>query len=146
MGDEEIADSLENGRIDIGLSGRNIESNWISSRRLYSEKICLISTDKIDLGNLEKYTWIGVSKTDYLKRLTKNKKPARLIQAGSLDLLFKFVKAGHGIAAVSQELISPTEKFRVTPTHLTGEAIYLNIPAYICFSKHSSMAHAKPSA
>jgi DNA-binding transcriptional LysR family regulator len=83
MGNDAIEKALVAGEIDMGLSSRKIESEWVSSRKLYSEKVFIISKEEIDPSRLEKYCWIGVAKTEYLKRLSKNKTPIRMIQAGS---------------------------------------------------------------
>lgn len=121
--------------IDIGFSAKKIESEWISSRKLSSEKIFLISKDKIDPTRLEKYCWIGVAKTEYLQRLTKHKRSNRIIQAESLNLLLKLVQSGLGIAAVAENLI-PDNGVKSYPTNLIGEAIYLNLPTYQQLPKH----------
>jgi DNA-binding transcriptional LysR family regulator len=129
MSNDEIQTALEKNEIDIGLSSFRIESEWISSRKLYSEKISIISKDKIEMNRLDSYCWIGVKKAVYLHRLAKNKEPVRMIQAGSVELLMNLVRAGHGIAAVTESMIPP-KGFAVTPTHLSSEAIYLNLPNY----------------
>lgn len=130
MGNEEVRLALEDGSIDIGLSSDFIESEWISSRKLYTEKIYLISKNKISIEKLTSYPWIGVHKTNYLHRLAKNKPSQRVIQAGSVELLLNLVKAGHGIAAITEQLIPPSKDFIKTPTSITGEAIYLHLPSY----------------
>ncbi len=129
MGNDAVEEALTRGEIDIGLSSRKIESEWVSSRKLYSEKVYIISKDEIDLTRLEKYCWIGISKTEYLKRLTKDKAPHRIIQAGSLDLVLKLVQAGHGIAAVVESSV-PEKGVKSYLTQLASEAVYLNLPAY----------------
>ncbi len=135
MSNEVICRSLERGEIDIGLSSCWIESEWVTSRRLYSEKIFLISKEPILPNKLESYCWIGVNKAAYLHKLAKNKMPERSIQTGSINLLLDLVRAGKGIAAVAESLI-PLKGFIKTPTALSGESIYLNLPSYRKLPSH----------
>jgi DNA-binding transcriptional LysR family regulator len=129
MNNDSIEKALADGEIDIGLSSVKIESEWVSSRKLYTERVYIVSKTDIDVKQIEKYTWIGVARAEYLKRLAKDKEPARIIQAGSLDLLFRLVKSGHGIAAVAESLI-PEKGVKSYLTKLANEAIYLNLPTY----------------
>lgn len=129
MSGDEVETALTSGHIDIGFSTRKIESERISSRKLYSEKIYVISKDLVDMERLENYCWIGIFKADYLSRLAKRKKPKQFIQAGSLELLLKMVRSGHGIAALAENLI-PSTGFKLNQTRLAEEAVYMNLPAY----------------
>lgn len=135
MSSDRIQTALEKREIDLGLSTLKIESEFITSRKVYSEKISIVSNHSVDMKNLEKYRWIGVSKSEYAKRLLKNKKPQGVIQAGSFELLFKLVKAGLGIAAVPNNLIFDN-RLIVTPTSLVGDLMYLNLPSYKKLPEH----------
>lgn len=129
MSNDVIEEALVKREIDIGLSSRRIDSEWISSRKLYTEKIYIISKNEVDLTRLETYCWIGVTKAEYLKRLAKGKMAHRMIQAGSLELLFKLVHSGQGIAAVADSLV-PEKGVKSYLTNLSSEAVYLNLPNY----------------
>jgi DNA-binding transcriptional LysR family regulator len=137
LGNDQVKLALENHELDIGLSSAKIESEWISSRKLFSEKIVIISRHAINLHKIEDYRWIGVGKADYLHRAFKKNKPKRILQAGTLDLLFRLVANGDGIAAVPDSLLGD-RKFTVTQLPLHGEAVYLNLPNYNQQPKHIS--------
>lgn len=129
LSNEEIVAGLERNEIDIGLSSKKIESEWIHSKKLYTEKIYIISKDEIDMEKIENYVWIGVNQCSYLFKLARGKHPSRQVYAGSVDLLIKLVKAGQGIAAVTDKLI-PERGVNSYATSLVNESIYLNRSNY----------------
>jgi DNA-binding transcriptional LysR family regulator len=129
LSNEQIKAALENKEIDMGLSSQKIESEWVSSRKLFPEKIVLVSAHKIDLKKIESYCWIGVRQSAYLQKAFPKKKPKTSIQAGSIDLVLRLVAAEKGIAALPESVVS-NRKLATTPLPITGEAIYLNLLNY----------------
>lgn len=126
---EEVTSGIEKNEIDIGLSSKKLDSEWIHSKKLYVEKIFIISKDKVDLDKIENHNWIGINQCAYLTKLSIGKSSDRQIYAGSVDLVLKLVKAGHGIAALTDKLI-PKDEIKSYPTSLVSEAIYLNWSKY----------------
>jgi DNA-binding transcriptional LysR family regulator len=127
-----ITKMLEKGELDIGIYNKNIQTDLLTSRKIYSEQPVLISHSPINLKEISNHKWIIVEEKDYIinyaykKRI---KKSTSLIKVNSPQAQLKLVKSGLGIAIVSSSLVTKDSKLYQKPiTHFSKEFIYLVTP------------------
>jgi DNA-binding transcriptional LysR family regulator len=130
MNDEAIAKSLENNQIDIGFTAREIHTGTLTSRKLFEERFCLVSREKVDLKRLHEYTWISSERAYYLNKLSK-RLPARHLKVGSTDAIQKLVAAGLGIAILPEHVVHKDLGLRMERgISIPRGAVYLSMPAF----------------
>lgn len=131
-----ITKMLEDGTIDIALNSKNIQTENLTSLKLFQEKMVLISKNKISLKELHKYRWIVCDPNDYLIHYCKKKSP-RLIQVTSTTAVMRLVEKGVGISIVPLHLIVDKKKFQAYPIdRFKNEFIYLTTFNYKIIPEH----------
>jgi DNA-binding transcriptional LysR family regulator len=122
----ELIDLLKKGMLDLIFTPDNIQTDLISSLKMFDEKQVLISKDPVELDELEHQRWITYGEEDLLFRLSK-KQPKRYIKLNSLTSIVQLVKEGLGVAAVPEHILEPGDSLNVksipghetTPIYLT---------------------------
>ena len=95
---------IENGTFDIIFGTDNIQSELVSSLRLFEEKLVLISKKSVNLKKLSEYPWIVFSSNDHLFKLSKARSK-NIITINSFSAIISLVKADAGIAIVPAHLL-----------------------------------------
>ena len=111
----ELEEGLTHGELDIIFTPKNIQSDIITSRRLFDEKLRLISRDDIDLKKLNDYRWVIYNNEDMLLRLGK-KKSKEIIEVNSTSAKLHLVEKGIGIAVLPKHLLKNKHQLKVYET------------------------------
>lgn len=122
----ELINSLKKGQLDLIFTPDNIQTELISSLKIFDERQVLISQKPVDLNHLDSYRWITYGPEDLLFRLSK-KKPTHYVSLNSLTSIVQLVKEGLGIAAVPDHILEKDDNLHVisipghetTPMYLT---------------------------
>lgn len=96
---ENLKEKLHNGKYDIIFTAENIQSELVSSLKLFDEKMVLVSKNEINPKNAFDYPWIVYSEQDHLFNLFK-KRSQKIIVVNSITTIQKLVRKGVGIAIV----------------------------------------------
>jgi DNA-binding transcriptional LysR family regulator len=104
-----LKQSLLDGKADIIFTTENIQSDLITSLRLFEEKLVLISKTEIDPKKVENYPWITYNESDFFFDLYK-KHSEQIITVSSITSIIKLVKEGVGIAIVPEHTLKKDEK------------------------------------
>ncbi len=127
---------IEEGKIDLALNTKNIQTELLTSRKLFQEKIVLISKEQINLGKLHEYRWVICESHDYIVKFSK-KKSQKLIQVNSPTAQIRFVEKGMGISMVPSHLITNKSKLHIYPIEkYKNEFIYLTTLNYRIIPEH----------
>ena len=111
----ELEEGLTHGELDIIFTPKNIQSDVVTSRRLFDEKLRLISRDDIDLKNLSDCRWIIYNSEDMLLRLSK-KRSKEIIEVNSTSAKLHLVEKGIGIAVLPEHLLKTEHQLKVYKT------------------------------
>jgi DNA-binding transcriptional LysR family regulator len=101
---ERLKDKLHNGKYDIIFTTENIQSELVSSLKLFDEKMILVSKNEINPKEASEYPWIVYSEQDHLFELFK-KRSNKTIVVNSVTTILKLVRKGVGIAIVPDHTI-----------------------------------------
>lgn len=101
---ELLKQKLHSGQYDLILSTENIQSDLVSSLKLFEEKMVLVSKNDIDLKDADTYPWIVYSDQDHLFQLYK-KRSKKIIVVNSITTILKLVKKGLGVAIVPEHTV-----------------------------------------
>lgn len=101
---ENLREKLHNGRYDVIFTTENIQSELVSSLKLFEEKMVLVSKGEINPKEAQEYTWIVYSEQDHLFQLFK-KRSNKIIVVNSITTILKLIKKGVGIAIVPEHTL-----------------------------------------
>jgi DNA-binding transcriptional LysR family regulator len=96
---ENLKEKLHSGKYDLIFTTENIQSEIVSSLKLFEEKMVLVSKAEINPKEAFDYTWIVYSEQDHLFQLFK-KRSQKIIVVNSITTIQKLVKKGVGVAIV----------------------------------------------
>ncbi|MBT6325645.1 MAG: LysR family transcriptional regulator [Bdellovibrionales bacterium] len=100
----ELRNLIEEGKLDLIFSTENIQSEIISSLKLFDETLILISKDDIDINDLTSHRWIVYGPADHLYSVSE-KNHSSFIEVESITTIVNLVKQGIGIAVVPDHAI-----------------------------------------
>ncbi len=104
----ELRSGVENGKFDIIFSTENIQSELVSSLKLFEEKLVLICKKEINRKKLQDYRWIVFSENDYLYKISKIRSE-QIVTIDSFESIIELVKKDIGIAIVPDHLVKVTD-------------------------------------
>lgn len=96
---DKLKEKLHNGKYDLIFTTENIQSELVSSLKLFEEKMVLVSKAEINPKEAWQYSWIVYSEHDHLFQLFK-KRSQKIIVVNSITTILKLVKKGVGISIV----------------------------------------------
>jgi len=105
---DELKLGIVEGKFDVVFSTENIQSDIISSKKLFDEKLVLISKKEVNLKKLEAEKWIVYNRYDNIYKLCK-KTPANTITVESIPSIVTLVKQGVGVAVVPDHTLKKNE-------------------------------------
>lgn len=100
----ELVKSIEAGELDIIFTTQNIQSDLVSSLKIFDEHLVLISKNKIDLNKLEKERWIVFSEGDNIFKISKTHSKS-IVSVESITGILNLVEHGVGIAVVPDHVL-----------------------------------------
>lgn len=109
---ENLKDKLHNGKYDLIFTTENIQSELVSSLKLFDEKMVLVSKNEINPKEADHYPWIVYSEQDHLFQLYK-KRSQKIIVVNSITTIQKLVNKGVGIAIVPDHTLDKNSSLKV---------------------------------
>jgi DNA-binding transcriptional LysR family regulator len=101
---DKLKEKLHNGRYDIIFTTENIQSELVSSLKLFEEKMVMVSKQDINPKEAWNNNWIVYSENDHLFQLFK-KRSQKIIVVNSITTILKLVKKGVGIAIIPEHTL-----------------------------------------
>ncbi|MDO9180991.1 MAG: LysR family transcriptional regulator [Bacteriovorax sp.] len=108
----ELKNGIEEGRYDVIFGTENIQSELVTSLKLFEEKLVLIGKGEINRKKLHEHRWIVFSNSDHLFKLSKNKSES-IVMVNSFSSIISLVKNDVGIAIVPDHLIHKDDQLKV---------------------------------
>jgi DNA-binding transcriptional LysR family regulator len=106
---EMLKEKLQSGKYDLIFTTENIQSEIVSSLKLFEEKMVLVSKNELSPKDASLHPWIVYSEHDHLFQLFK-KRSQKIIVVNSITTILKLVKKGVGIAIVPDHTVEPEMK------------------------------------
>lgn len=126
----ELKNGIEEGRFDVIFGTENIQSELVTSLKLFEEKLVLIGSVDVNKKKLHEYRWVVFSNSDNLFKISKNKSES-IVMVDSLDSIITLVKQNVGIAIVPDHLIKKEDQLKVHEVaSLPSSQIYLSTLNY----------------
>ncbi len=121
---------IENQKFDIVFGTENIQSELLTSLKLFEERLVLISKKEINRKRLQDYRWIVYSGHDHLFKLSKEK-PESILKVDSMSTIIQLVKNDLGIAIVPDHLLNKEDNLKTYDlTTVKPSAIYMTTLNY----------------
>ena len=98
---------------DAIFSTSSVQSELISSLKLFDERLVLISKGEVNRKKLHDYPWIVFSEGDNLFRLSK-KRSQSILKVESMDTILNMVKNNVGLAVVPDHVLPKQHTFSVS--------------------------------
>lgn len=108
----ELLKGIEDGNFDAIFATENIQSELVSSLKLFDENFVLISKSEVNKKKLEDYRWIVFSEGDNLYRLSKSRSE-KIIVVDSISTIINLVKNDVGIAVVPDHVLKKSDNLIV---------------------------------
>lgn len=125
-----LKQGIEEGKFDIIFCTENIQSEIVTSLKLFEEKLVLIGKAEINKKKLHEHRWIVFSENDHLLKLSKIKSE-NLIMVDSFSTIISLVKEDIGIAVVPDHLINKEDQLKITEFQgLPSSQIYMSTLNY----------------
>ncbi len=108
-----LRQGIEAGEFDCIFSTDNIQSELLTSLKIFDETNVLISKEEINLKQLTDYRWITYVEVDHIHKLCKGPHN-KIISVNSLTSIVNLVRSGVGIAVVPDHVLKKNERLFVT--------------------------------
>jgi DNA-binding transcriptional LysR family regulator len=103
---------LIDGKLDLIFTTENIQSDLVTSLRLFEEKLVIISKKEIDIKKIDQYPWITYSESDFFFDLYK-KHSKQIVTVHSMTSIIKLVKEGVGVAIVPSHMLRKEDRLKL---------------------------------
>ena len=103
---------IEEGHFDVIFGTENIQSELVTSLKLFEEKLVLIGRGEINRKKLHEHRWIVFSNNDHLFKISKHKSES-IIMVNSFSSIISLVKQDVGIAIVPDHLIKKDDQLKI---------------------------------
>ena len=107
----ELKSGIEEGKFDIIFGTEDIQSDLVTSLKIFNEKIVLISKNEINRKKLHEEGWIVFSTNDHLYKLSKQRSES-IVMVDSFTSIISLVKNGIGVAIVPDHLITKDDQIK----------------------------------
>jgi DNA-binding transcriptional LysR family regulator len=126
----ELKSGIEEGRFDIIFGTDNIQSELVTSLKLFEEKLVLIGKTEVNRKKLHEHRWVVFSNNDHLFKISKNKSDS-IVMVDSFASIISLVKNDVGIAIVPDHLLKKEDLLKVQEiAGLPWSQIYLSTLNY----------------
>ncbi|MBC7427078.1 MAG: LysR family transcriptional regulator [Bacteriovorax sp.] len=126
----ELKSGIEDSKFDVIFGVENIQSELVTSLKLFEEKLVLISKSELNRKKLNENRWVVFSNNDHLFKLSKTKSES-IIMVDSFTSIISLVKNDVGIAIVPDHLIKKEDKLEVQEVPgLPSSQIYMSTLNY----------------
>jgi DNA-binding transcriptional LysR family regulator len=107
-----LRSGIEEGRFDVIFGTDNIQSELVTSLKLFEEKLVLIGKGEINKKKLHDHRWIVFSPNDNLYKISKNRSES-IIMVDAFETIISLVKNDLGIAIVPDHLIKKEDNLKI---------------------------------
>ncbi len=126
----ELKSGIEESKFDVIFGVENIQSELVTSLKLFEEKLVLISKSELNRKKLNENRWIVFSNNDHLFKLSKVKSDS-IVMVDSFSSIISLVKNDMGIAVVPDHLIRKDDNLKVQEVPgLPSSQIYMSTLNY----------------
>jgi DNA-binding transcriptional LysR family regulator len=126
----ELKNGIEEGRYDVIFGTDNIQSELVTSLKLFEEKLVLIGYSEVNRKKLHEHRWVVFSNSDHLFKISKNKSES-IVMVDSFSSIISLVKNDVGIAIVPDHLIRKDDHLKIQEIPgLPSSQIYLSTLNY----------------
>ncbi|MBY0414769.1 MAG: LysR family transcriptional regulator, partial [Bdellovibrionales bacterium] len=108
----ELRLGIEESKFDIIFGVENIQSELVTSLKLFEEKLVLISKNELNRKKLNENRWVVFSNNDHLFKMSKIKSESIII-VDSFSAIISLVKNDVGIAVVPDHLIKKEDQLKI---------------------------------
>ncbi|MEK6626952.1 MAG: LysR family transcriptional regulator [Bdellovibrionota bacterium] len=122
---EDLLDGIEHGHYDLIFSTTFVQSELLSSLKLFEETFVLIAKAPVPRKEMAEYPWIVYSNSDHIFKISKEQSNTVVI-VESITAIINLVKAGAGVAIVPDHSLRPGHKlFTAELPELKNPGIYM---------------------
>lgn len=132
-----LRQDIEQGLFDVIFTTDNIQSEIVSSRQLFEERMVLISKKEVNKKKLHEKRWIVYGDGDFMFKLSETKSPC-ILTVDSITTIVNLVKQDVGVAVVPDHMVKKGDNLIVTelPEFKTSNIYmatlnYKTLPRYI---------------
>lgn len=126
----ELKAGIEDSKFDLIFGVENIQSELVTSLKLFEEKLVLISKNELNRKKLNENRWVVFSNNDNLFKISKIKSES-IIMVDSFTSIISLVKNDVGIAIVPDHLIKKEDKLEIQEVPgLPSSQIYMSTLNY----------------
>lgn len=126
----ELRSGIEESKFDVIFGTENIQSELVTSLKLFEEKLVLISKNEVNRKKLSDHRWVVFSNNDHLFKLSKTKSES-IVMVDSFTSIISLVKNDVGIAVIPDHLIKKEDQFKVQEIPgLPSSQIYMSTLNY----------------
>lgn len=126
----ELKAGIEDSKFDLIFGVENIQSELVTSLKLFEEKLVLISKNELNRKKLNENRWVVFSNNDHLFKISKVKSDS-IVMVDSFSSIISLVKNDVGIAVVPDHLIRKEDKLEVQEVPgLPSSQIYMSTLNY----------------
>lgn len=126
----ELKAGIEDSKFDVIFGVENIQSDLVTSLKLFEEKLVLISKNELNRKKLNENRWVVFSNNDHLFKISKIKSES-IVMVDSFSSIISLVKNDVGIAVVPDHLIKKEDKLEVQEVPgLPSSQIYMSTLNY----------------
>lgn len=108
-----LRQDIEQGLFDVIFTTDNIQSEIVSSRQLFEERMVLISKKEVNKKKLHEKRWIVYGDGDFMYKLSETQSP-QIIRVDSITTIVNLVKQDVGVAVVPDHVIKKNDNLIVT--------------------------------
>jgi len=108
----ELLRDVEAGNVDVIFTTKNIQSDLVTSLKIFDEKLVLVSKDQIKRDQIHKHPWIVFSEADNIFKL-EGEKGHRIISVESMTTILTLVKNGLGISVVPEHVLPKSHPYHL---------------------------------
>lgn len=133
----ELIKAIEAGELDVIFTTQNIQSDLVSSLKIFDEHLVLISKKEIDPNKIENERWIVFSEGDNIFQTSKNPSDS-IVSVESITAILNLVEQGVGVAVVPDHVLPENHGLQLyeLPSAKKSEIYmttlnYKMMPAYI---------------
>lgn len=122
---ERLKEKLLSGQYDMVFSSENIQSELVSSLRLFEEKMVMISKAEVNPKEAWEYPWVVYNENDNLMHLNK-KHSRQVIAVNSITAVVNLVKKGVGLAIVPDHLLKASDGLKTYDVKIPRTTVFLS--------------------
>ncbi|MBT3980499.1 MAG: LysR family transcriptional regulator [Bacteriovoracaceae bacterium] len=135
-GENGLIEKLNRSELDLIFTTQNIQSGYLSSRKIIPEEIVIVSKESINPKKLGDYNWVTYNQDDFLFELSRAK-GQHIYKMNSITSMIKMVESGVGIAALPEFFVHENSKVLKTKLRKkVGGYIYLTMPNFDVIPGH----------